>query len=69
MAPREYLQTQRIEEAKQLLETSAASVENVAAEVGYAEPAAFRHAFRRRVGISPTAYRRRFSAPATSAAH
>lgn len=61
MTPRDYVQNLRVEEAKYLLETSDLTVDDVAAEVGYAEPAGFRAVFRRRVGISPSAYRRQFS--------
>jgi transcriptional regulator GlxA family with amidase domain len=69
MSPRDYLQNLRIEEAKYLLETTQASVDSIGAEVGYAEPSAFRHAFRKRVGISASLYRRRFMAPATTGDH
>jgi transcriptional regulator GlxA family with amidase domain len=58
MSPMDYVQTIRIEEAKQLLETSGMSLEEIAVEVGYAEPASFRRLFGRLVGVSPSAYRR-----------
>jgi transcriptional regulator GlxA family with amidase domain len=58
MSPIDYVQTIRIEEAKQLLETSGMPLDEIAAEVGYAEPASFRRLFGRLVGISPSAYRR-----------
>ena len=54
------MQTLRIEEAKQLLETDAMPLDDVAAQVGYSEPSAFRHLFRRLVGVTPSAYRRRY---------
>jgi AraC-like DNA-binding protein len=41
-APGDYVQTLRIEEAKQLLETTATPIDEVAAEVGYSEPSSFR---------------------------
>jgi transcriptional regulator GlxA family with amidase domain len=50
----------RIEEAKQMLETTDIPIDLVAAEVGYAEPAAFRRIFKRTTGISPLQYRHRF---------
>jgi transcriptional regulator GlxA family with amidase domain len=62
-SPLEYIQTLRIEEAKQLLETSSMSLDDVAAEVGYTEPSAFRHLFRKLVGVTPSAYRRRYLKP------
>ncbi|RYE08935.1 MAG: helix-turn-helix domain-containing protein [Hyphomicrobiales bacterium] len=58
-SPLDYVQTLRIEEAKQLLETTSMPFDDVAAEVGYNEPSAFRHLFRRLVGITPSVYRRR----------
>lgn len=61
-APGDYIQTLRIEEAKQLLETSKISIDEIAAEVGYAEPSSFRSAFRKRVGISASAYRKKWQA-------
>ncbi|MFC3711186.1 GlxA family transcriptional regulator [Sphingoaurantiacus capsulatus] len=57
--PLDYVQTLRVEEAKQLLESGDAPVDTIAAEVGYADPAFFRQLFRRRVGISPARYRQR----------
>lgn len=61
-APGDYIQTLRIEEAKQLLETTTAPIDEVAAEVGYSEPSSFRSAFRKRVGISASAYRKKWQA-------
>ena len=59
MAPMEYVQVLRIEEAKHVLETTERSVDEVAADVGYVEPASFRRLFRRMVGLAPSEYRRR----------
>ncbi len=61
-APVDYIQTLRIEEAKQLLETTAAPIDEIAAEIGYSEPSSFRSAFRKRVGISASAYRKKWQA-------
>lgn len=55
--PLEYVQTLRIEEAKQMLETTTRSFDEIAAEVGYSESSAFRHLFRKLVGLTPSAYR------------
>ena len=60
-SPLDYVQTLRIEEAKQLLETTDLATDAVAAEVGYIEPAFFRRLFRRRTGVTPSRYRRRFA--------
>lgn len=58
--PIEYVQTLRIEEAKQLLETGTARVDEIAFEVGYEDPNSFRRLFKRAVGITPARYRQRF---------
>jgi transcriptional regulator GlxA family with amidase domain len=58
--PLEYVQTLRIEEAKQLLEGSSLPVEQVAVAVGYDDPASFRRLFKRMVGLGPARYRQRF---------
>ncbi|MGB0127631.1 MAG: helix-turn-helix domain-containing protein [Rhodocyclaceae bacterium] len=60
MPPLEYVHTLRIEEAKQMLEASAAPVEAIAQEVGYEDAGFFGRLFRRRVNLTPVQYRRRF---------
>jgi transcriptional regulator GlxA family with amidase domain len=60
--PIDYVQTLRVEEAKQMLETEALAIDEIAAEVGYEDPASFRRVFKRRAGLTPTAYRRKFRA-------
>jgi transcriptional regulator GlxA family with amidase domain len=62
-SPLAYAQTLRIEEAKQLLETSAVAVEQVGREVGYEDAASFRRLFRRLTGLGPSDYRRKFQPP------
>jgi len=63
LSPIEYIQTLRIEEAKHLLETTEMALDDIAEEVGYIEPASFRRLFRKLVGITPSAYRRRHLLP------
>jgi transcriptional regulator GlxA family with amidase domain len=57
----DYVVELRVEEAKQILETSDMPVEDVAWEVGYQDPAAFRRMFRKLSGTSPNDYRKRYS--------
>ena len=58
----EYVHTLRLEEAKRLLETTDFAIDPVANGVGYEDSSFFRRLFRRKVGLSPHAYRLRFSA-------
>ncbi len=60
-SPRDYVQSLRIEEAKQLLEMDDQGVDAVSATVGYSDPRAFRRMFKRMTGLSPAEYRKRFS--------
>lgn len=53
MTPNELVQRLRVSHATHLLETSNVSIDEVAARVGYADPAAFRRVFRRFSGDSP----------------
>lgn len=62
MAPLEYVHTLRLEESKHLLETTDAPIEAVANQVGYADASFFGRLFRRKVGLTPAQYRRRFGA-------
>lgn len=55
-----YVQNLRIEEAKRLLETGDTSVDDIAAAVGYENPAFFRKLFKRCTGLTPRNYRRMF---------
>lgn len=64
--PISYVQTLRIEEAKQLLETSSTPTDAIAASVGYEDPASFRRLFKRETGLTPGAYRRRFRSIGTA---
>lgn len=58
--PIDYVQALRVEEAKQILETEDRTVDDVAAAVGYEDPTSFRRIFKRRSGLTPAAYRRKF---------
>lgn len=64
MTTTEYAQRLRVGRARELLQFGNASIDRVAWEVGYSDPGAFRKVFTRIVGLSPSAYRRRFSSSA-----
>lgn len=57
----DYLQTLRIEEAKQALITESRSVDDIVHDVGYADPTHFRRLFKRRTGTTPSKYRQRYA--------
>ena len=58
--PHRWLTAQRILHARRLLETTALSIDEVAALSGFNTAAALREHFRRELRTSPTAYRRSF---------
>jgi transcriptional regulator GlxA family with amidase domain len=60
MSPLDYVHTVRLEEAKQMLESGTLSIEAVAQEVGYQDSAFFSRLFRRKTGLTPGQYRKRF---------
>ncbi len=59
-APLDYVQPLRIEEAKQVLESSDTAIDEIAAVVGYDDPNSFRRLFKRTTGVTPHEYRQRF---------
>jgi transcriptional regulator GlxA family with amidase domain len=61
--PINYIQALRIEEAKQMLETTDATVEEIGREVGYQDPVSFRRLFKRLSGLAPADYRRKLRIP------
>ena len=62
MGPGEWVIAARLEVARFLLESTVADLDEVSQSSGFGNPAALRHHFRRRVGLTPTAYRASFSA-------
>ncbi|MCG8543901.1 MAG: helix-turn-helix domain-containing protein [Alphaproteobacteria bacterium] len=59
-SPHQWVIAQRVHMARQLLEGSDLSVEQVASRCGFGSPLSFRQHFKRHVRTSPTAYRRLF---------
>ena len=64
MSPGAWLVAERLARARELLEGTAAPVEDVAAACGFGTAATLRHHFCENLGTSPAAYRARFAAPA-----
>lgn len=60
LTPLDYIHALRLEESKQMLETTDESVDAIAAEVGYEDQSFFSRLFRRKVGMTPAQYRLRF---------
>ncbi|MBL1376183.1 transcriptional regulator FtrA [Zobellella iuensis] len=60
MAPKAWLQHERLARARELLESSGLGSERIAELCGYRSAESFRVAFRARVGLPPSVYRERF---------
>jgi transcriptional regulator GlxA family with amidase domain len=61
LKPTEYSQRLRIGKAREMLEFTGRTIEIIAEMIGYDDPASFRRVFKRLMGMSPSAYRRRFA--------
>jgi transcriptional regulator GlxA family with amidase domain len=60
-SPLGYLQNLRMEAAKRKLETTLDNVNEITFQIGYEDSSTFRRLFKRYTGISPRAYRDKFS--------
>ena len=60
MTPLDYVHALRLEEAKQMLETTDLPFEAIANEIGYEDTSFIGRLFRRKVGLTPAHYRLRF---------
>lgn len=56
-----YIQRLRVEKAREALEMTADSVEDISALVGYRDSSFFRRLFKRMTGLTPAQYRREFA--------
>lgn len=56
-----YVQNLRVEQAKSQLESERTAIDDISAEVGYEDAAFFRRLFKRRTGVTPSAYRKMFN--------
>ncbi|MEJ2625533.1 MAG: transcriptional regulator FtrA [Pseudolabrys sp.] len=61
--PAEWVLCERLAHARDLLETTTAGIEEVAARAGFGSAAALRQHFRRRLATTPTLYRTQFARP------
>jgi len=61
-SPAQWLTTQRIYLAREMLENADLSINDIALRTGFNTPETLRHHFRKKLKISPTEYRRQFSA-------
>ncbi|MET8438139.1 helix-turn-helix domain-containing protein [Streptomyces sp900116325] len=62
LPPRQWLIKQRLDRARHLLESSGLTVDQIAADVGFATAASLRQHLSAELGVSPLAYRRTFQA-------
>lgn len=67
-APRRWLTVQRLARARELLEESDLSVEEISAAVGYATATSLRNHLTTSLGVLPAAYRRTFRRPVVGSA-
>jgi transcriptional regulator GlxA family with amidase domain len=58
--PLEYLQRVKVEAAKQRLENSSQSIQNLMYDIGYNDVKTFREIFKRQTGLTPQDYRKRY---------
>jgi AraC family transcriptional activator FtrA len=61
MTPADWLTMARVDRARELLESTHASIDRVAQDSGFGSAMTLRHHFRRKLGTSPAAYRERFA--------
>jgi transcriptional regulator GlxA family with amidase domain len=60
ISPGQWLTQQRVERARQLLETTDLSIDQVAREAGFGTAQSMRQHLQQALGVTPTAYRRTF---------
>ena len=59
--PLDYVQELRIEIARNRLVNDTGSIDDIAFDVGYEDPTSFRRLFKRKAGLTPAVYRKKFS--------
>jgi AraC family transcriptional regulator, transcriptional activator FtrA len=61
LSPADWVTRARVDAARELLESTALSIDRIAERCGLGTPTTLRHHFRKKVGVSPAQYRKRFS--------
>jgi AraC family transcriptional regulator, transcriptional activator FtrA len=61
MTPADWITQARVDRARELLESTDLSIDHIVSHTGLGTATTLRHHFRRKVGVSPVEYRRRFS--------
>jgi len=61
LSPADWITRARVDAARELLENTALSIDQIAERCGLGTPTTLRHHFRKKVGLSPTQYRNGFS--------
>jgi AraC family transcriptional activator FtrA len=67
VSPADWITRARVDRARELLESTTLPIDHIAERCGLGTSTTLRHHFRKKVGVSPGAYRRRFSQPLESA--
>ncbi len=60
-SPARYVEQVRLDAARSLLETEALGLDAIATQLGFGSAETLRRVFQRRLGVSPTSYRRQFA--------
>ncbi|HEY6619685.1 MAG TPA: transcriptional regulator FtrA [Steroidobacteraceae bacterium] len=61
LSPADWVTRARVDAARELLENTGLSIDHIAERCGLGTPTTLRHHFRKKVGVSPARYRKRFS--------
>lgn len=61
LKPTDYCQRLRVGKAREMLEFTSKTIDQISRTIGYEDPGSFRKVFQRVTGLSPTDYRRRFA--------
>jgi AraC family transcriptional activator FtrA len=61
LSPADWITRARVDRARELLESTPLPIDHIAERCGLGSPTTLRHHFRKKVGVSPADYRKRFS--------